>query len=312
MEENTNIIRSLFKKDNEIIIKQGSIIGGIMLILLGILIILFTSLTFVGIIFLMLGAVISILPSSLFVYFNFSKYSKMEDQFPRFLRDLAEAKKSGMTFQDAFKSRMNTDYGLLNPEIAKANNELSWGIPFIKVMKNLSDRLSYSSLMRRSFTIILEAFNAGGDVTDVMDDLSTDIKTIKNIDDERKSEMSQQVIMVYFISFLFVAITLMLYHVLIPLLNSDFASIFSASGMGSASDVNYCAYASWLCSICVPFSFGEGTLCYMEAIFFLMSMVQAITSGFIAGEINEGSLVAGVKHSLFLLSMVFIIFIIFG
>ena len=306
-------IKSFFRPENEKLIKMGSLVLGILLIIFGFTLAFDPFLQSVGIIILFFGAIMSIIPSSLYAYLNFSKYSRMEDHFPTFLRDFAEAKKSGMTFQDALKSRKNTDYGELNKEISRAVNQLSWGMPFMQVMSSLADRLKYSTIMKRSFTIILEAFNAGGDVTEVMDDLSTDIKTIKGLQDERKSDMSQQVIMMYFISVLFLVIALMMYNILIPLLSSGLVEVnLFGSSSSSSGDVDYCTMVPFVCSICVPFGFGEGQLCYFEALFFIMAMVQAITSGLMAGEISEGSAAAGVKHAIVLSVVAFVVFLVFG
>ena len=308
-------INILFRHENEKLIKHGSLITGVIFIIFGLFLTFNSMFQSLGIIILFSGAIISVVPSALYSYINFSKYSKMEDQFPRFLRDFAEAKKSGMTFQDALRSRMNTDYGELNPEIAKSVHQLSWGIPFVQVMASMAKRLKYSTVMKRSFTIILEAFNAGGDVTEVMDDLSTDIKTIKELHDERKADMSQQVVMMYFISFLFLVIALMMYNIMMPLVSSGLmdVSLFGASDNSvSESDIEYCSMVPFVCSICVPFGFGEGQLCYFEALFFLMALIQALTSGLMCGEISESSAAAGVKHALFLSVVAFIVFIVFG
>ncbi|NOQ55557.1 MAG: hypothetical protein GQ477_01990 [Nanohaloarchaea archaeon] len=308
-------INTFFRHENEKLFKKGSLITGILFIIFGLFLAFNPIFQSLGIFILFLGAIISVVPSSLYAYFNFSKYNRMEEQFPRFLRDFAEAKKSGMTFQDALRSRMNTDYGELNSEIAKSVHQLSWGMPFVQVMTSMADRLKYSSIMRRSFTIILEAFNAGGDVTEVMDDLSTDIKAIKELHDERKADMSQQVIMMYFISFLFLVIALMMYNIMMPLVSSGLmdVNLFGASdSSASSSEIEYCSMVPFVCSICVPFGFGEGQLCYFEALFFLMALIQAITSGFMCGEISEGSAAAGVKHALFLSVVAFVVFMIFG
>ena len=306
-------VKSFFKQENEKLIKRGSLVLGALFILFGLALAFDPLLQPFGIIVLFFGAIVSVIPSSLYAYFNFSKYNKMEEEFPRFLRDFAEAKKSGMTFQDALKSRMNTDYGELNPEIAKSVHQLSWGMPFMQVMASLAERVKYSAIMKRSFTIILEAFNAGGDVTEVMDDLSTDIKTIKGLHDERKSDMSQQVIMMYFISVLFLVISLMMYNILIPLVSSGLVDVnLFGSSSGASDDVDYCTLAPFVCVVCVPFGFGEGQLCYFEALFFVMAIVQAITSGLMAGEISEGSAAAGVKHAIFLAVVAFIVFLVFG
>jgi multisubunit Na+/H+ antiporter MnhC subunit len=40
------------------------------------------------------------------------------------------------------------------------------------------------------------------------------------------------------------------------------------------------------------------------SIFFLLSLIQAIFAGFVAGQVAEGSIRAGIKHSLILTAIV--------
>jgi len=40
--------------------------------------------------------------------------------------------------------------------------------------------------------------------------------------------------------------------------------------------------------------------CYYISLFFFMSVIQAFFSGLVAGQISEGSLISGIKHSLIL------------
>ncbi|MBW6451863.1 MAG: type II secretion system F family protein [DPANN group archaeon] len=307
-----NEIKSKTKINTSSILKYGSIFLGFVIIFVGATFLMSGASKQVGMVLFMVGALVSIVPSSILSYLHFSKYRNMELEFPRFLRDLGEAKKSGMTFPQAFVSRRDTKYGQLSEEIRKASNQLSWGIPFSKVLTMIVERLKESALLRRTFTIIIEAFNAGGDVSEVLDDLSNDVQTLKEIDAERTSALSQQVIMMYFISFLFLGIILMLFNLLIPMLSAD--GLGSISGAEGGALV-YCEYAEFLCSLCDGFNW-EGTvaakqasyndrvtarqLCYFKSLFFMMALIQAIGSGLISGEMSEGSVKAGVKHCLIL------------
>ena len=45
------------------------------------------------------------------------------------------------------------------------------------------------------------------------------------------------------------------------------------------------------------FALGVGPICYYNALFISMIIIQGIFTGLVAGQIGEGSAVAGLKHS---------------
>jgi len=57
----------------------------------------------------------------------------------------------------------------------------------------------------------------------------------------------------------------------------------------------YCINCSVFSVVCQMF--GIETSCYYYALFLLMAIVQGIFSGLVAGQIGEGSVTAGLKHS---------------
>lgn len=310
------------KARKEKTIKLGSLAGGALMLLVG-LGLLAAGLQTLGVTAILLGAVTTVLPSTIFTYAAYAKYAAMENEFPRFLRDLAEGKKSGMTFPQALAARRESDYGALSEEIRRASNQLSWGVPFEKVIAYMGKRVSKSPVMKRTFLIILEAFKSGGDVTGVMEDLSGDLQTLKEIEAERKAAMSQQIVMMYFISVLFLGIIMMLYHLLIPMISIE--TMGEGGGMmamGAGGGADYCSSAAFLCAVCPVFGFGEivaeaselmtQNMCYFESLFFFMAMIQAVGSGIVAGEIGEGSAAAGIKHGLVLASIALVVFVVFG
>jgi flagellar protein FlaJ len=56
------------------------------------------------------------------------------------------------------------------------------------------------------------------------------------------------------------------------------------------------------------FGLGSAATCYYRALFLLMAIVQGIFSGLVAGQIGEGSVTAGIKHSLIMTFSGFAIF----
>jgi len=271
--------------------------------------------------FILLAAVIGILPYALSTYFDFKKVKDMEDRLPNFLLDLAETLKIGMTLPEALKQASRTDYGKLSLEIKKVNDQLSWGIPVQDVMNNFAERLKRSKLIGRVVRIINEAYNSGGDIGRTMEATATDIVAIKEAEKERKSVTTQHMMVIYAIFYIFIGIVIALSQTLIPMLKLNIQA-GSTGGLGGflafqdpctacAGNPNiYCSTCSIFFGICQMFALGTGGSCYYNALFILMVVVQGIFSGLVAGQIGEGSVIAGVKHSIIMTASGFSILLI--
>ncbi len=296
------------EKKKATLIMVSSLLVGIVIVFVGLVLSFGSSSSFAPLIVLF-GVLVMTLPYSLYSYFKFSEMDKIESAFPQFLRDFAEDKKSGMTFPEALMSRKDTDYGPLSKYIRKAANQLSWGVPFETVMQRLANSLSSSQLIEKSFAIINEAFNAGGNVGELMTTLASDVRTLKDLDDERRSVMSSQIATMYFIFFFFLVIVVMLYKLLVPMISEN--SLTMGFGGGEVTPPDYCNVAGFVCSVCPTFGFQEGNLCYFGGLFFFMAMIQAVCNGLIAGEIGSGSISAGVKHTIIMISLAFVAFMVF-
>ncbi len=272
----------------------------------------------VGILLFILAVLGGSFPISIYQYLQYNKFRKMEEHFPTFLEDFSEAKKSGMMFPQAFLSISKTEYGSLSNEIKIAAAQLTWHLPFPKVMKMLSKRLGGSRLMKQSFTIINEAYSSGGDVAETMSSLAMNVSKIKQIEDERRSIMSQQVFVMYFIFLLFIGILVGLYQILIPMSSMNplagTASTYmiptgkTVSAFGQQT--NYCGAFPPMCTLGEALGFSEKGI-YFKTLFFLMAVVQAVSSGVISGQIGEGSISAGVRHVGIMLLVTVISFLIF-
>lgn len=261
--------------------------------------------------------VIGISPYMLYKYYKFKKIKDIEDQFPNFLRDLVEAKRSGMTLPESLASTASTDYGKLTSEVKKMHNQLSWGIEFEKVLELFTERMNDSDLISRSMKIIIEAYRSGGNIVSTMETLASDATTIKEAEKTRKSKLQQYLVVMYVIYFMFLGIAIVLGKILIQI---GTGTAMQAGGEIIGGGANICkpylggsGAFSFICnfffSLCRTFNFGSGAPCYYRSLFFSMIIVEGIFSGLIIGQIGEESVAAGFKHSLILTGIGFAVYI---
>lgn len=311
----------------------GSIAGGALLIFLGMGIYIAISQQLGGSI-LLLGLVVAVLPYGIISFLKNRAIREVEDQFPSFLKDLAESKRGGMTILQAFESARETDYGRLNGEIEKIHDELTWGIPLPQVMERFSRRMNQSDVIQESISILLQSFRSGGNITKTIESIAEDSSQLKETIQKKDAQIKQQILIMYVIYFLFAGITIGIYMMLSQLLglgtpnagalqNTEFLG-----GGGGGGTSNYCngniLYAEPFCSTAKIFGFVPGNLtsftsefsqtykygqmAYYKSLLFTMLMIQGAATGAVAGQISEGSPSAGIKHALIMIPIAFITF----
>ncbi|HDO19130.1 MAG TPA: hypothetical protein ENG74_00205, partial [Thermoplasmatales archaeon] len=137
------------------------------------------------------------------------RIQKMERAFPDFVRDLAESKKSGMTFTKAIFLASKGNYGELTPEIQKMARQISWGQSVNDALLAFAERVN-TPLVKRIISLIVEASKGGGSTADVLEAAAKDAAEIKFLQSERKSNMASYVAIVYIGAIAFLAIILVL------------------------------------------------------------------------------------------------------
>lgn len=281
---------------------------------------------------MILGLILAVLPYGIISFLKNRAIREVEDQFPMFLKDLAESKRGGMTILQAFESAKETDYGRLNSEIEQIHDELTWGIPLPEVMERFSNRMNSSAVIQESISILLQSFRSGGNITKTIESIAEDSTQLKETVQKKNSKIKQQILIMYVIYFLFVGITIGIYMMLSQLLglgSSTAGALQNTEFLGGSGGVtNYCSgeiiYAEPLCSTAKIFGFVPGNItdftseysttyrygqmAYYKALLFTMLMVQGVSTGAVAGQISEGSPSAGVKHALIMIPIAFIAF----
>ena len=232
---------------------------------------------------LLLGVAVSFSPSMYYLYYQYRKVQEMEDYFPSFLRDIADAQRAGTTLPKAIYGASNIHYGALSAEVKKMADQISWGVPFEEAMVRFKNRVN-SGLIRRSIDIILEANRAGGQISSIFDTLTADTQKIKDVENERKSTLQVQVYSVYFIYIVFLFIIVVLQNLLLPSMPAvgNIAKILGGSGQ-TLSEQQFYVYLLHL------------------------TLIQGFFIGLLAGEMSSGSVVAGLRHSMILMVIGFLV-----
>ena len=272
---------------------------------------------------IILSIILVATPQLILSYFEYRRIKEIELRFPEFLRDLVEATRAGLPLHKAIILVSHNDYGPLSKEVKKMANQLSWNISLLKVLEGLQKRLKRSTTLSKIIRVMIETYKSGGKVDETLASLSNTLTILQDTQKERESVLKQYVIAMYVISIIFIVIVVAINKLLVP--------IFESMAMGAAplggSVSNPCSVCLGRGGItCGPCNLYFGvcsffgvetskTSCYYLALFFCMSIVQAITGGLVAGQIGEASVKAGIKHSLLLFFLtigVYFIFIKFG
>ncbi|MCX8179291.1 MAG: type II secretion system F family protein [Candidatus Aenigmarchaeota archaeon] len=268
---------------------------------------------------IILSVFINVIPQVIMSYLEYREIKEMESRFPFFLRDLTESIRSGMPFHKAIIQAGKVDYGALSREVRKMAHQLTWGVSVVKVLENAQKRMKASELISKNLKIILETYKMGGEIDKTLDALSNAILTLQETQNERKSTLNQYVVAMYAITYIFIGIIVGISRLLIPIFSAGTDAALGPVGTIMGNPCESCIYMqSPSCvpcymyfSICTFLGAKKETVgCYYLGLFFSMIMVQSICSGLVAGQISEGSVKAGIKHSLILLTTSFgIVFI---
>lgn len=268
---------------------------------------------------IILSVFLVIIPQLIFTYTRYRDLIEMEARFPEFLRDLVESTRAGLPLHKAIILASKRDYGPLSKEINKMAYQLSWNVNILKVLEQSMERLRKSDLLNKNMRILIETYKSGGAIDDTLDALSSTLLTIKETQKERKSTLNQYVVAMYAITFIFIGIVVGINKLMVPIFAS---AAFGAGPIGGfiSNPCDVCLYGKGVScspcfiyfSVCSFFRIDRTQIsCYYLALFFSMTVIQAITGGLVAGQIGEGSVTAGIKHSLIMLIITSGIFFIF-
>lgn len=215
------------------------------------------------------------------------------ERFLDFTRSLAESVKAGTPVGKSIVNMSNKNFGSLTPYIRKLANQISLGIPISKALETFATDVD-SNVVRRAVTLIREAENAGGQIDYILDSTAESIYEIEKLKRERRAAISSLVVQGYIIFFIFIGIMLVMQFKILPL-TAGISGVGDTGGLEAATGVSS------------PVSATSETIQDLARPFLWLLLIQGIFTGLTIGKVSEGSIRAGVKHSIIMTLTAFLI-----
>ena len=254
------------------------------LAIVSIIYIVFIPLFVIASLILSLDLLISIalsifIPTIAFILILFMKMEKrageIENSIPDFLRQLSSMLKVGLSLENALIDMSNHGKGPLYDELRRVVVEIRMGKSLEESFNNMAMRLNSKDL-ERSFKIILNAHKSGGSLSDIILDVSDDLRAMLVLKRERKASVMMSIM------FLVIASTV--------------AAPFALGMVG--------VYSSFMMEL------GKGgAICEVAPLAAeIYLIIHSICAGFLIALIMYGDLKKGIRYSIPITSSAFLVF----
>ena len=220
-----------------------------------------------------------IIPTLLFILVLFLKIEKraneIENSIPDFLRQLSSMLKVGLSLENALVDMSENGKEPLYDELRRVVVEIRMGKSLDESFNNMAMRLNSKDL-ERSFKIILNAHKSGGSLSDVILDVSDDLRAMQVLKRERKASVMMSIM------FLFIASTI--------------AAPFALGMVG--------VYSSFMIEL------GKGgAICEVAPLAAeIYLIIHSILAGFLIALIMYGDLKKGLRYSIPITCSAFAVF----
>jgi len=243
--------------------------------------------------FFLLGIalVVLILPFLVFYIIETNRQKEKNSKFLEFSRSLAESVKAGTPIGRSIINMGDKDFGTLSPNIKKLANQISIGIPLSQAFNTFALEVR-STTIKRAITLIREAGSAGGEIDFILESVSNSIYEVEKLKKERKAAISNLVVQGYIVFLIFIGIMLVMEFKILPLTEG-------IGGLGSISSGSFDTVTTTTESAISAEKLARP--------FLYLLLVQGSFAGLIIGKLAEGSVKAGIKHSIILSVAAFLI-----
>jgi len=230
--------------------------------------------------------IIGLIVVSVYAYLDikiFNRTRRLEEILPEFLETVSSNLKGGMSFEKSLWMSIQPKFGILSHEIALAAKKVMTGHDVDIALTEFS--LKYDSpMLKRSMNLIISQIQSGGEISDIIDRIVTDLKKTKAL----KEEMSASVLTyMIFISAIVLFISPILFGLSYALLNviSSITQLLGSS-LGNVDSP-------------LPFDFSNAAIDPNTFVFpfsFLCIVITAVGSSVIVSIIEKGNIRGGIKY----------------
>ena len=223
--------------------------------------------------FVFFGFIAVVSPIALVNYVDYRWRKAVDEHLPDLFRSIVQAQETGMTLPKALEEASERDYGPLTPELKKMTVQISWGASFEEALLAFGRRVG-TVLTQRTVPMIIEASRSGGRVERVFNPMGKFIQTTILLEKERKTQTRPYTAIIYVALFVFLFTIVILFQTFFT--GVEGIALFSTPTSSPAD---------------------------LKRIFLHLTLVQGFFSGLVAGKMGEGSVSAGLKHSLVMMML---------
>jgi flagellar protein FlaJ len=210
-------------------------------------------------------------PYALFYEVRRAQAAHFEASLPIFLKSLSSASRSGLTLSRALRVSSTAELGALTTEIRRAGIDIEWGSSATEALAKLEQRVTISPTTARSLTLIRKASEAEENISEVVDITLNDVRTRREIMDERSTAM--------FVYKIIIIMSLIVFLVTVYFIVDAYMRL-PTGGVVGAEEIE------------VPEALQ------VKLLFYRMLLFQSIFAGFIAGQMGGGDVRDGFKYAI--------------
>ena len=224
----------------------------------------------------------------------------VEAGVPDFLDRFASTNEAGMAVVPSFGRVVDSDLGALTRELERTWADVQWGARIENALRRFGTR-AQTPAISRVVALTTNAMRASGDLGPVLRIAAGEAKATRRLERDRRNELLTYLVVIYISFFVFLAIIVALDVVFIPSLPTG--GLGGAASSGGTIPTGPFSRAAQL---------TEAEKASYSLMFFHTGLVQAVCSGFVAGQMGENSVKAGAKHATIMLLAAYGTFVLVG
>ncbi|MGC9079593.1 MAG: type II secretion system F family protein [Nanopusillaceae archaeon] len=225
------------------------------------------------------GTIIGLLPYLIYQEINNRIEKEKEENFTRFLEDLIDLLKSGLSLPVALEEIEKTDYGRINSLIRNLSARINWGISVEESLLSFAEE-SNNRTIKRSIKSLIDIYKSGGNLEKSLEAVLNSLLEVKKIKEARRTAIHENIVDSFLVFVFFLGIVFTFEVFLLP-----FLSIELPGQAAKFIDMNF-----------------------INELIYNLSIIEAISAGLAMGKMYENSYKAGAKYVLIFLLMVLILF----
>ena len=116
----------------------------------------------------------------------FNRVREIEDLLDKFLQQVSDSLKGGMTFDKALWNSAKVEFGVLSEEIKVIAKMATTGKDVTGALQKFIKKYE-SPIITRTFSLISESIKSGGKITDILDRIVIDLRETRKLNKEMKT-----------------------------------------------------------------------------------------------------------------------------